>query len=111
MNDKTWESVADAIDIKFGITGHGKTKQPLPDKPELEQEVSYICFTKDGADYKLERVAGPAIVDRKSIGGRSASAGVRFENIYDPTDISYRANLYVDKNGEWESVTLDQIGV
>lgn len=111
MNDNTWERVADAIDVKFGITKHGKSKQPVPDKPELEQEVSFICFTKDGDDYKLERIAGPAIIDRKSIHGRSATSGVRFENVYDPTDISYKTNLYRQTGEDWEPVETGEMGL
>ncbi|HSH31410.1 MAG TPA: hypothetical protein VK963_01955 [Candidatus Saccharimonadales bacterium] len=112
MDDKGWAKIVEAIDVKFGITSHSRAKkEPLPDKPELEQTVSYICFSKDGREYKLERVAAPAIIDRKSHFHKAAGSGVRFENIYDPDETSYKTNFYVKTAGEWEPIDPSELAL
>ncbi|MBW3537996.1 hypothetical protein KY386_00710 [Candidatus Parcubacteria bacterium] len=111
MDDRGWDKIIDAIDAKFGISSHGRRKEPLADKPELEQAVSYICFAKGGREYKLERVAAPAIIDRKSHYSKTAGSGVRFENIYDPAELSYKTNFYLKEAGEWTPIDPSELSL
>lgn len=111
MNDTGWDRIVDAIDTKFGIIKHGKRTEPLEDNNDYEQQVSFIQFEKDGQDYMMERIAAPAIVDRKSHYHKSAGTGVRFENIYDPEQISYKTRLSKKSGDDWEEITPDQLSL
>lgn len=112
MNDSAWDRLTDVIDVKFGISDHGRRREPLEDKPELSREVRYVAFQKDGQDYRLERASGPAVVERKSIFHKAAGSGVRFENIYDPEEITHKVTLMQKTaTGEWEPVELDSLSL
>ncbi len=109
--DKVWDRIVDAIEIKYGIIDHGRTKRPLEDKHELTEQVSFIVFERGGTRYKLERVVGPAIIDRKTIGSKRIGSDVRFENVYDTEEISLRTNLYRDEAGEWVGINPEELGL
>ena len=111
MDDHGWDKLVDAIDSRFGISDHGRSRRALDDKPELEETVAYICFNKDGQSYKLERVSGPAIIDRKSHYHKAAGSGVRFENIYDPDEISHKTNFYIKRAEEWEQLDPSELSL
>lgn len=109
--DKVWDRITDAIDTKYGILDHGRTKRNLEDKRDLTEHVSFVTFKRSGQEYKLERIAGPAIIDRKTVGSKRIGSDVRFENIYDPTETSFRTNLYRQEAGEWVSVNPEELGL
>jgi hypothetical protein len=111
QDDKAWDRIADAIDAKFGLIEHGRSKRPVADAQDLTEHVSFIVFERDGERYKIERVQGPAIIDRKTIGARRAGATVRMENIYDPDEISFRTLLYKHSGGEWEQIDASALGL
>ena len=109
--DKVWDRIVDAIDTKYGVAGHGRTKRPLSDKHDLTEHFSHVEFERNGERYKLERVAGPAIIDRKTMGSKRIGSDVRFENVYDPEETSFRTNLYRQEAGEWVSVNPEELGL
>lgn len=110
--DRTWDRIVDAIETKFGINKHGRSTRPIEDAPELTESVAFITFTRDGIEYKLERVSGPAIIDRKTIGAKRAGATTRMQNVYDPEEIASRTDFFrQDAAGEWESITPDTLGL
>lgn len=112
MNDTGWDKIVDAIDTKFGIKEHGHYTEPLEDKPELEQKVRFICFDKGEQHYKLERVAHPAIIDRKTHYHKTAGGGVRYENIYDPTETSFKTKFYrQDSASEWQEIDPTELSI
>jgi hypothetical protein len=111
-DDKAWDRIVDAIDQKFGIKDHGRSKRPVEDAHELTEHVSYVVFERDGQAFKLERVVGPAIIDRKTVGARRAGATVHYQNIYDPEETSARTNLFrQDGAGEWEQIDPSALGL
>lgn len=112
QDDRAWDRIVDAIDTKFGLKDHGRTKRAVEDAPELTEHVSFVVFQRDGEDYKVERVQGPAIIDRKTVGARRAGAVTRIENVYDPSETSFRTNLF-RKNpvGEWEAIDPSMLGL
>lgn len=109
--DKAWDRIVDAIDAKFGVIDHGRSRRPLADKPELSEHVAFIVFERGGERWKLERVAGPAIIDRKTFGSKRIGSDVRFENIYDPEEVSLRTNLYRNDGADWMSVDPSELGL
>jgi hypothetical protein len=111
QEDKAWERIVDAIDTKFGVEDHGRSRQPLEDNQDLTAHISFVTFKRGGELFKLERIQGPAIIDRKTIGARRAGAAVRYQNVYDPHEVSFRTNLYHDNGGEWESIDPGQLGL
>lgn len=111
QEDRAWDRIVDAIETKFGLTDHGRGQRAVADAAELTEQVSYVVFNRDGQRYKVERVQGPAIIDRKTIGARRAGATTHMQNVYDPGETSFRTNLYRDNGGDWESVDPSTLGL
>lgn len=112
MQDTGWDKIVDAIDAKFGIAEHGRYSEPLEDKPDLEQQIRFICFNRGGQRYKLERLAHPAIIDRKTHYHKAAGGGVRYENIYDPQNTSFKTKFYRQSDdGEWTEIDPGQLAL
>jgi hypothetical protein len=111
QEDKAWDRITDAIDARYGIIEHGRASRPVADAIQLTEQVAFIVFERGGARYKLERVAGPAIIDRKTIGARRAGATVRYENVYDPSETSFRTIVFRQEGTDWLPVDLDELGL
>ncbi len=110
--DRAWDRIVDAIEAKFGIKTHGRTTRPVEEGSDLIEKVAYITFTRDGQDFKLERVEGPAIIDRKTIGAKRAGAVTHIQTVYDPTETSFKTNLFrKDENGEWQPLDPAALGL
>ena len=106
-NDPGWDKIVDAIDAKFGIDRHGTKTEPLEDRHDLNQTVRFIEFSRSGQQFRLERITKPAIMDRKSIHGKSANAAVRFENIYDTETTSSKTAYFHLVGSEWVEMDGD----
>ncbi|HEY6736211.1 MAG TPA: hypothetical protein VI322_00690 [Candidatus Saccharimonadia bacterium] len=107
-DDKAWDRIVDAIEAKFGIDEHGRTKRPVEDSHDLTESVAFVVFTRGGQRYKIERVQGPVIIDRKTIGARRAGASVHYRNVYDPAETTFRTLLFVEgDDGAWEEINAD----
>ncbi len=111
QDDKAWDRIVDAIEAKFGIKNHGRTKRPVADAQDLTEYVAYVVFDREGEEYKLERVQGPAITDRKTVGARRAGAVTHMQNVYDPDEVSFHTNLYRKDGTEWEAVSPSALGL
>ncbi len=109
--DRAWDRITDAIDTKFGIMKHGRSTRPVEDAGNLTEHVSFVTFERDGQMYKLERVAGPAIIDRKAIGGYRVGSELRQQNVYDPEETSFRTNVYKQEGGEWVGINPEELGL
>jgi hypothetical protein len=111
VNDPGWEKITDAIDAKFGVTDHGRRTEPLEDNAELTQTVTHIVFSAGGEQYKMERVARPAVIDRKTHYHRAAGSLVRYENIYDPDSLTFKTLLYRRVGGDWVEIDPSQLAL
>ncbi len=109
MNDGAWERLIDSIDATIGIDRHAKTKRPLEDRPDLTETVDIFEFERGGARLRLERVSGPAVLDRKSHYSQRGGSANRMENVYDSSDIAHRETLYREINGEWQPQDLSSL--
>jgi len=110
QDDRAWDRIVDAVDLKYGLKEHGRHQRPVEDAPELTEHVSFVIFERDGDRLKLERVQGPAIVDRKTMGARRAGAVTRVENVYDPDEVSFRTNLLRWDGVDWEAIDPSTLG-
>ncbi len=111
QDDRAWDRIVDAVETKFGLIEHGRTKRPVADAPDLTEQVSFVIFEREGDKIKLERVQGPAIIDRKTMGARRAGATTRVENIYDPEETSLRTNVFRWDGVEWQSIDISAVGL
>jgi hypothetical protein len=102
MEDAGWNRMTDAIEAKFGLKSHGRSKRPVEDAKDLTEEVAFVIFQRDGEEYMLERVTGPAIIERKTFGAKRAGSALRYENVYDPEEIGHRTNFYRKAGDDWE---------
>jgi hypothetical protein len=111
QEDKAWDRIVDAVDTKFGLQDHGRTKRQVEDAHDLTENVSWVVFERGGDRYKLERIQGPAIIDRKTIGARRAGASVKYQNVYDSSEISFRTNLFKENGEDWEKIDPAALGL
>jgi hypothetical protein len=109
--DHAWDRIVDAIEAKFGLKDHGRHTRAVADAKDLTEHVSFVVFERAGERFKLERVVGPAIIDRKTIGARRAGASVQYVNVYDPDETSMRTNLFREDGGEWTQIDPSQLGL
>ena len=110
-NDASWDRITDAIDLKYGLKDHGRLSRPVADGHHLTESVSFVSFDREGTTYRLERVTGPAIIDRKSFGARRIGADVRFENVYDPDEISHKTLVYKQDGDGWTAIDASELGL
>jgi hypothetical protein len=111
QDDRAWDRIADAIDTKYGLVDHGRSKRPVADAQHLTEYISYIVFDREGERYKVERVQGPAIIDRKTMGARRAGAVTRMENVYNADEVSFRTNLYRQEGDDWTAIDPSALGL
>jgi hypothetical protein len=111
QDDRAWDRIVDAIEQKFGLDEHGRGKRPVEDAPDLTEYVSFVIFERDGERLKLERVQGPAIIDRKTMGAKRSGATTRVENIYDENEVSFRSNLFKWDGTEWDPIDPTALGL
>lgn len=109
MNDQAWENLVDLIDVKYGSTDFGKRVEPLPDNTDLKQTVQFLEFSKGGERFRVERTTRPAVMDRKSHYHKGGSGGVRFENIYDESEVSHRIDFFRHEGGDWAPISPEQL--
>lgn len=107
--DKGWERIVDAIDAKFGLARHGRYSESLEDKPELTANIQFIEFEASGREFRLERVAKPAVIDRKTIHHKAAGSSVRFENVYDPSETTQKTLFYERVSGELQPLNPEDL--
>lgn len=110
-DDASWNRIVDAIDTSFGLTNHGRLTREVSDNHELTESVSFIEFNRGGESLRLERVSGPAIIDRRSVGARRAGASIHFENIYDPSEITHKTLLFRRVGEDWQQIELNDLGL
>ncbi|MBW4061941.1 hypothetical protein HJC99_05210 [Candidatus Saccharibacteria bacterium] len=110
-DDTSWDRIVDAIEGNFGLDNHGRLNRPIADHLDLTEQVAFIEFTRDGDKYRLERITGPAIIDKKAIGGRRVGAELRYETIYDAHETARHTNYYKDDGGEWVKLDPSALGL
>ncbi len=111
MNDSSWDRITDAIEANFGLIDHGHLTRPVEDGHDLTEKVAFVVFERGGERFKLERVTGPAIIDRKTFGSKRIGSDVRFENVYDPDEIAHKTIVNKFVNGEWVVVDAESLGL
>lgn len=111
MNDSSWDRITDAIEANFGLVDHGHLTRPIEDAPELTEKVAFVVFDRSGERFKLERVTGPAIIDRKTMGAKRVGATVHFENVYDPDELAHKTNMLKLDGDEWVTVDPSSLGI
>lgn len=108
MNDGAWERLSDAIDARFGIDHFNKRREPLPDKPELTQEVVELFFERLGEQYRLSRITHPAILERKSIYSKTGTASA-YHTTYDPNELQHAVKLDKKSGDQWIEQDVNEL--
>ena len=93
MNDRAWGELVDLIDEQYVIDSSKRREEPLEDDKKLKQTVESIEFEKDNIKYKIERITGPRIIDRKTFYSGHGSAN-RIQYVYDPEETSSKVVFY-----------------
>jgi hypothetical protein len=93
MNDKAWEDLIDLIDSQYAIDKTERAELPLEDEPKLKKTVESIHFEKDNTKFKIERVTGPRVIDKKTFySGQGVANHAKY--IYDPSETSSKVLFY-----------------
>lgn len=111
MNDSSWDRLIDAIDATCGIDKHSKANRPLEDRPDLTEQVEVFEFERGDQEYKLERVSGPAIIDRKTHFTHRAGTANRVENIYDEAHLGHKVTLFKRINDDWQPQDMSALSL
>lgn len=109
MNQRNWEELVDLIDQRYKISRHKNIAEKLEDAPELERTIERIEFTKDGTDFRVDRIDAPAIIDKKTFYNKVGSSQ-HSQNVYDPEERAARLAFYQQQNsGEWLEIKPEQL--
>lgn len=93
MNDRAWEELVNLIDDQYSIDNSQRKEEPLEGEKKLKQTVESIQFEKDNVKYKIERITGPRIIDKKTFySGHSAANHSQY--VYDPEETSTKVLFY-----------------
>ncbi len=111
MNTTAWERLVDSIDLKSGVDRHGKSQRPIEDHPKLEERVEFVEFESSGRPLRLERITGPAIVDRKTHYSHRPGVANRIETIYDSSEEASRVRLLERNGDDWTEVELSALSL
>ena len=93
MNDRAWGELVDLIDEQYAIDNSNRREESLEDDKKLKQTVESIQFEKDKIKYRIERITGPRIIDKKTFYSGHGSAN-RIQYVYDPEETSSRVVFY-----------------
>jgi len=93
MNDRAWGELVDLIDEQYAIDNSNRREESLEDDKKLKQTVESIEFEKDNIKYRIERITGPRIIDKKTFYSGHGSAN-RIQYVYDPEETSSRVVFY-----------------
>ena len=93
MNDRAWGELVDLIDEQYVIDNSNRREESLKDDKKLKQTVESIEFEKDNIKYRIERITGPRIIDRKTFYSGHGSAN-RIQYVYDPEETSSKVVFY-----------------
>lgn len=110
-DDNSWDRIVDAIDARFGLQKHGRLERHIEDHLDLTEKVAFIEFDRNGTNYRLERVTGPAVIDKKAVGGRRIGATLRYETVYDPHEIVHRTDFFRDEHGNWTKIDPSELAL
>ncbi len=93
MSDRAWEDLVDRIDVNFGITRSRKFEQPIEGERELMALVDQIDFTRQGQEYRIERISSPTIVDKRTTYNKTGIATSSHVQ-YDPNERTHKVVFY-----------------
>lgn len=108
MNDGAWERLSDAVDARFGIDNFKKRTEPLPDKPELKQDIVELYFERDGDQYRLTRTTHAAILERKPIYSKTSNA-TGYHTTYDPNEVQHSVKLEKKQADDWVEQDVNEL--
>jgi hypothetical protein len=110
-DDRGWDKLVDAVDLKFGLSDHGRYEEPLPDRSDLTQKVQFVVFDRAGQTFRMERVTGPAILDRKTHYHKAAGQANRIEIVYDEHETAHRTNFYEKRGDDWVPISVEDLAL
>ncbi|MBI2797864.1 hypothetical protein HYX70_01015 [Candidatus Saccharibacteria bacterium] len=109
MTNRAWDELIDLIDEKYQIDNSNRKTEPLEDNKDLTRTVESIEFEKDNVKYKIERIAGPVIIDKKTFYHQTGSAN-RVQYVYDPEETSTKVVFYRGQpDGYWNEIQAEDL--
>ncbi|MEZ4180625.1 MAG: hypothetical protein R3B41_03920 [Candidatus Doudnabacteria bacterium] len=83
------------------------------DGPQIQGTVDILEFEKSNGDrFRLERENRPVVLDKKMHFAKRASDTAQTEYVLSDSEYSHKIKVYQeDMSGEWEEVTLSDLGL
>lgn len=109
MSDKAWEELVDLIDNKFIIDKSDLREESIEGEPKLKNKIYSIFFEKDNTKYRIERVVGPRIIDKKTFySGHSTANHSKY--VYDPDEVSSKVIFYKQlADGNFNEISPEEL--
>lgn len=109
MSDKAWEELIDLIDTKYQVDTSDRREEPLEDDHKLKQIIESIGFEKNNTKFKIERITGPRIIDKKTFYSGQGTAN-RLQYVYDPEETSTKVVFYKQlPDGHYNEITPEEL--
>jgi len=109
MSDKAWEELIDLIDNKFTIDKTESHEDHIEGEPKLKNKTESIFFEKDNVKYRIDRIVGPRIVDKKTFySGHSTANHSKY--IYDPDETSSKVVFFMQlADGNYNEISPEEL--
>lgn len=109
MSDKAWEELTDLIDNQFTIDKAESHEEAVEGEPKLKNKIESIFFEKDNNKYRIDRVVGPRIIDKKTFySGHSTANHSKY--VYDPNETSSKVIFYRQtSDGNFNEISPEEL--
>lgn len=105
MTKERWQEIFGDIKDKFEVIDNGNE--------HIEEEggvdIEYIVFRGPMGKTRLEFIAKPIVLDKKTNYSRRAGSEVKVDYVYSKTEKNHSLNAYKwdDKEKEWEEIDFN----
>jgi hypothetical protein len=108
MTQEKWEDIKGKI--KDGFTVEDEGRETFEDEGGME--IEYIIFEGPLGKMKLEFIAKPIVLDRKTIYSSRIGSGTTVEYVYSKDEKSYRLEAYKwnDESDDWMEMKAEKFG-
>jgi hypothetical protein len=108
MTIEKWEDIKGKI--KDGFTVEDEGRETYEDEGGMV--VEYIVFTGPLGKMRLEYIAKPIVLDRKTIYSTRIGSGTTVEYVYSKDEKSYRLQVYKwdDDADDWVEMQAERLG-
>ncbi len=109
MTPEKWQSIADKIKDDFQVEDEGE--EHIDDEGGID--ISYIVFSGPVGRIRLEFVAKPVVLDKKTIYSRRIGSETKVDYVYSEEEKSYTLLAYKwnESKNDWQEINSDMFNL